>query len=388
MLPTNEVPQDTARRVLMLIPHYLPGYRAGGPVRSIEGVVDQLGDEFNFYIMCKDRDLGDTHPYVNLPQKTWVKVGRARVCYAADGEFPLLTLFKVIRDVRPHVIYLNSLYSVGYSILPLLARRVILSSLAIVLAPRGGLCPGAIGLKSKKKKLFIAAAKMIRLFKGVLWQASSDEEARDIRRQMGNVSIAIAANLVATPPVAVRPSIPKYPGSAKLVFLSRISPKKNLLGALELLRHIEGDISLTIAGPIEDHRYWSKCEAQIRTLPKNISVETVGPVPFQETRDLLAVHHLLLFPTFSENYGHVIAEALSVGTPVLTSDQTPWRNLQSYGAGWDFPLSEAVLMQRALQSLVDLDEEGFRLLAEAAIRLATERINDTSSVAANRRLFA
>jgi len=44
-------------------------------------------------------------------------------------------------------------------------------------------------------------------------------------------------------------------------------------------------------------------------------------------------------PTFAENYGHAIAESLSMGTPVLISDNTPWRKLGEKGLGWDINLS-------------------------------------------------
>ena len=52
----------------------------------------------------------------------------------------------------------------------------------------------------------------------------------------------------------------------------------------------------------------------------------------------LAKNDLFFFPAHGENYGHVIAEAMAAGCPVLISDQTAWRNLEEKGAGWDLPL--------------------------------------------------
>lgn len=371
----------------MLIPQYLPGFRAGGPARSIAGLVDHLGHEIEIYILCRDRDLGDTGPYENVPIESWTELGKSKVYYVAGDKLPLLAIGRAVRRLKPHVLYLNSIYSLDYCILPLLVRRIVAHQPAVVLAPRGSLCPGAMGLKTAKKKIFIALAKLIRLFDGVTWQASSDEEARDIRREMGSVSIMVAPNLVAKRWAKKRELVAKQSGSAQLLFLSRISPKKNLLGALKLLEFIKGCVSLTIAGPIEDRNYWGRCKNQIAKLPANVSVDAVGPVPFPEASAIFARHHLLLFPTLSENYGHVIAEALSTGTPVLISDQTPWRNLQRDNAGWDIDLGNTGAMQRALQSFIDLDDEGFRLMSNSARLLAEKQINDAASIAANRELF-
>jgi glycosyltransferase involved in cell wall biosynthesis len=124
------------------------------------------------------------------------------------------------------------------------------------------------------------------------------------------------------------------------VFISRISPKKNLLFALRMLQSVLGDISFDIYGPIEDARYWNRCEKAIGTLPPNVRVKYMGMVEHEKVGEVFAEHDLFLFPTLGENYGHVICEALSAGCPVLISDQTPWRHLQEEGAGWDIPLAE------------------------------------------------
>ena len=62
----------------------------------------------------------------------------------------------------------------------------------------------------------------------------------------------------------------------------------------------------------------------VEQLPKNISVSVHDQVPHERVRSVFAEHDLFAFPSLGENFGHVILESLSAGTPVLLSDQTPW----------------------------------------------------------------
>ena len=71
------------RVILCFVGHYLPGYRSGGPIRSISNLVENLGDEFKIHIICSDRDLSDKEPYANINTNTWKTVGKAKVFYVS-----------------------------------------------------------------------------------------------------------------------------------------------------------------------------------------------------------------------------------------------------------------------------------------------------------------
>ena len=75
----------------------------------------------------------------------------------------------------------------------------------------------------------------------------------------------------------------------------------------------------------------------------------------------MAANDLFFLPTRGENFGHVIAEALSVGTPVLISDQTPWRKLAAVGLGHDLPLAVPVIGSGLRVAVVKSDSHGFSL---------------------------
>ena len=113
-------------------------------------------------------------------------------------------------------------------------------------------------------------------------------------------------------------------GSLRVLFVSRIVPKKNLLGALEILRSVTVDVYFSIYGPIEDENYWEKCCEAMKTLPANINCEYLGHATPVNIKGMYLDHDLMLFPTLGENYGHVIVEAICHGLPIIISDKTPW----------------------------------------------------------------
>jgi hypothetical protein len=62
--------------ILTFVRYYLPGFRSGGPVRSVSNLVQVLGDDYDFRIVCYDHDKGV--PYTNIAPRQWSRVGRRR----------------------------------------------------------------------------------------------------------------------------------------------------------------------------------------------------------------------------------------------------------------------------------------------------------------------
>ena len=94
-------------RILTVVPNYLPGYEAGGPIRTIANMVEWFGDEFTFLIITADRDLGDTQPYTDIRVNEWQRVGKAQVCYLSPprplfGQDAHQRPSGVCRAGRPH----------------------------------------------------------------------------------------------------------------------------------------------------------------------------------------------------------------------------------------------------------------------------------------------
>ena len=154
-----------------------------------------------------------------------------------------------------------------------------------------------------------------------------------------------------------------------------------------MLKGVSGDVSFDLYGPAEDAEYWDECQGLIAALPPNIRVRYEGAIQHERVGQVFAEHDLFLFPTLGENYGHVICEALASGCPVLISDETPWRNLEAEGVGWDIPLGETERFRSVLQQCVDGDGEWFAALSKRAMEYAAKHASAPATIDANRKLF-
>jgi glycosyltransferase involved in cell wall biosynthesis len=397
------------RRVLVFVGAYLPGFKAGGPIQSIANMVAALGDEYEFLIITRDRDLDAAAPYEGIRAEEWTPVGKARVLYVPPGLWSWWRVVQCIRAARQEVLYLNSFLARGFSMLPAILWRLgLLGRCCLILAPKGEFSAGALKLKSFRKRAYIGLAKALGVYDQVVWHASSSYEAEDIRRTMGaSVATAVSRRLRAErgsraqgPKIVTAVDLAGVPdgngdaaarrkrsGELDLVFLSRIARMKNLDGALSMLRDLAGRVRLNIYGPAEDTVYWGECQALVESLPGNVSVREHGCVPHQEVGRVLAQHDVLFLPTRGEAFGHVITEALLAGRPVLISDQTPWRDLESRGAGWDIPLDRPDRFRCALQECIDMDADRYAQLCTGAARFAREQLNSERVLQDNRALL-
>ncbi len=340
-LPTNPQPKRT---ILVLLTLYLPGYRAGGPIRTIANLVEHLGDEFDFRILTTDRDIGDTKPYQGIISGSWNPVGKAMVYYLSPAEQTLGRFRHFIRETEHDVLYLNSFFDPLFALFPLVLRR--LGQIPVnptVIAPRGQFAPAALALKSWKKRPYLALVRLTSLLQNVTCQASSSFEAEDIRRSLHihTARIVLAPNLPAPlqadnlPPLRADRSVP-----FSVVFLSRVSPMKNLDFALRALSLVTSPISFEIYGCVDDAEYWKACQRMMANAPSTLRVRYHGAVPHEKVLETLARHDLFLLPTRGENYGHAIHEALLAGLPTVVSDRTPWRSLDEEAVGSVLPLTD------------------------------------------------
>lgn len=356
-------------KILIFIDWYLPAYKAGGPVKSVSNLVDALKMDFDFDIITSDRDFGDKFPFPNVKMDQWVDTSYGtRVFYISEKK-SFLFYKKLISENDYKFIYLNSLYSIKFSFIPLIAARI--CNKKVILAPRGMLGKGALGIKRVKKQFFISLYKFLLLDKYVKWQATSLEEFREIENIFDNTDISIVQNI---PSNVVIPHQPKSKrnGELRLCFISRISEKKNLLFALEKLKDLdktleEGkSIVFDIYGPLEDETYWEKCKSIMDNSKwKQTNVSYAGVLKPDEIASVFSKYHFLFLPTKNENFGHIIYESFYSGTPVIISDQTPWRNLKEKNVGFDFDLNNESELLSMLQYYLEMSQERFSEMESA-----------------------
>jgi glycosyltransferase involved in cell wall biosynthesis len=201
---------------------------------------------------------------------------------------------------------------------------------------------------------------------------------------------AIVAPDLPTPweQLAVVAHRPKSAGSLRATFISRIARKKNLLGAIDLLRGISGDVVFDVYGPAEDPQYLRECQAAMTTLPPNVRARYAGALEYDEIAPAFARYDVFLFPTLGENFGHVLIESLAAGCPVAVSDRTPFRDLEARKAGWVVPLEEPDRYRRVLESCAAMEADEHARMSNAAREYARRVIEDPTPIEQNRRLFA
>ncbi|MEW6738682.1 MAG: glycosyltransferase family 4 protein [Nitrospirota bacterium] len=361
---------DEKIKILVFVDYYLPGYKSGGPIRSIFNIVERLGDEFIFKIITRAHDYGDLTPYPHIEVDSWQPCGKAEVIYLSPEKITFKNLRLIILDTEHDIAYLNSFFSPAFTFKPLLLRLInLIPQKPFIVAPRGEFSRGALSIKRFKKKIYLYCTKLIGLYNKVFWHATSIYEEADIRQSFNPHITIITANDMPAP-IHIRRGYRKMHekkvGFLKIAFLSRIARMKNLDSALRILKNIKGNIQFNIYGIKEDDDYWKECESIIRKLPENIRVEYHGCVEHDNVASVFEQHDILFLPSMGENFGHVILEAMLAGCPVLISDKTPWRDLEAKHVGWDLPLDEPERFREILQLLIDMDKSSFETWTKTA----------------------
>src|SRR5262249_16096762 len=135
-----------------------------------------------------------------------------------------------------------------------------LAEIPLVLAPCGELSAGALGTKAAKKRVFLAFSKALGLYQNIIWKASTELEKREIRDFPGKDAEVLVAPALPSRTIFDEYDQAKKPrkenGAARMVFLSRLTRKKNLEWLLKLLSNgVRGELSIDVVGPIEDEPY-------------------------------------------------------------------------------------------------------------------------------------
>lgn len=219
-------------------------------------------------------------------------------------------------------------------------------SVPIVLAPRGMLEPWAMNHSKWKKKLAWALYQQRDLSRVTAFHATAHSEAESIRRLGFKQPIAVIPNGVQLPEVAggrwdmvdgesdLRSSNSDLPRQRTAFFLSRINPKKGLPMLLDAWKKLSPEgWRLVIAGN-DDSQHLPEVKAKIAALGLREQVKLVGPL-FGAAKELAYREaDLFVLPSYSENFGIVVAEALGYGLPVLTTTGCPWQELIEGDCGW------------------------------------------------------
>ena len=367
---SSGTPAKQRPRVLVMADWYAPGFRAGGPIRSVVNFAAQLDQTLDIFVLTTDRDLGMPEPYPGIRTNEWISNGGHQVCYLSPARLSWSSITGMIRQIRPDHIYLNSMFSRYMTIYPLMYRRFGGTGARILLAPRGMLMNSALAVKPLRKQIFLTLLRNAGIGKIIRFQATNDEEVRDVHRHFGQAAVVVRLGNLPAPVPAFQPPAEKLPGILRMVFIGRAHPIKQLDYLLKVLADVRQQVMLTVIMTREDDGYTGQCKQLAALLPSNISVEFREDVPHEEITDIIRSNHIFALPTRGENFGHSIYEALAAGRPVLVSDQTPWRGLAAKQAGWDLPLEDPSAFSQQIEEAASLNLKGLLDWCRGAWELA------------------
>lgn len=367
------------KNLVILTDYFEPAVNGGGPIQSIKGILSMFHEEMDIQIITRNRDIDSNDRFSQLKSNEWLQNTnhKGQVFYASN----FIYIIKALKKLKGenYTLYLNSFFSPLFSICILFIRFLkIISPQKVLLAPRGELKNASLNVKSAKKSFYLLINWLTFsvLYRRVCFHATSKEELKDIEKQFPLKQIKILPNLKYIPEQKYK-HVSKRKNKLSIVFISRIIHYKNLLESIKIIRYSKNreQISLDIYGPIEDIKYFDSCMELIQQYGLTENIKYKGTINSNQVYSVLSKYDLFLFPTAGENYGHVIAESFLAGTPVLISDQTPWKNLEKNSAGWSFPLDSLEVFTKVIDSLFCLDEESYKSYRIGALAYAKSQIN-------------
>jgi glycosyltransferase involved in cell wall biosynthesis len=239
-------------------------------------------------------------------------------------------------------------------------------SIPYIITPRGMLEPWIMAHNPWKKKIALFFYQRKAIQRAVHIHATAQMEANNIKGLGFNNPITIIPNGIDLSDIKGKKE--NY-GTRKMVFLSRIHPKKGIELLLETWRNSDTQgWTLEIAGNGETN-YIENLSQSAQDL-KN--VRFVGAQYGEAKWDFFPSADVMVLPSYSENFGIVVAEALAIGVPVITTKGTPWQDLETYHCGWWIELSVANL-EKTLVEAFHTSTENLEIMGNQGRKLVAEK---------------
>ena len=240
----------------------------------------------------------------------------------------------------------------------------------VVISPHGALEPWALGHKWVKKRIAWWGYQRSILQHADLIVVNSAQELNHLRKLGLGGRIAVIPNGV-NPPTQANSEADRQ--EKVILFFSRIAPKKgipDLLNAWRELRAKNGYI-LRICG-FGETGYMREISSLIADMPNSADVELVPAAFGEEKWHVYNAASLYVLPSYSENFGITVVEAMISGLPVITTRATPWSELEVEKVGWVID-NDVEQLRMALQAAVQLDQRDLAQMGARARSYAKSR---------------
>ncbi len=356
-------------RILQIVPSLSLVY--GGPsqmVLGLSGALARAGAEVTIVTTDSNGDVGQAP--LDVPLGVPIDQDGYRVIYFRCSPFRRYKFsLELLNWVDRHaaefdIAHIHALFSPVSSFAARTCRR---NQLPYILRPLGTLDPADLRKKKQLKQLYAALLERPNLAGAAAVHFTSAQESR-ISERFGTQPPDLIAPLgVPVPPIgtldraAIRQELGVTDDRPILIFLSRIEPKKGLdllLPALEQLRSAGLDFQFVLAGANpQDPAYEQGIRQQFEASSIDDCTSIVGFVTGDHKRAMLQAADVFVLPSYYENFGIAVAEAMVAGLPVVISDQVHiWENVLAAEGGWVAPCDVAALTEQLHQALADPQE--------------------------------
>lgn len=305
----------------------------GGPSRSVPSLCDALAGSC-VHVELLSLEFGESSSPPILPADSRVNTsltlsGRGAFGRVLSARRLGRKLLALCRSRRVQIIHDTGVWLPSNHIAARTARYL---KVPFISSPRGILDRHCFEYHTLKKRLAWQIYQRRDLESAAVIHATAHSEATALRKLGLKNPIAVIPNGVSAP---VSPHAPPIsPNLRRALFLSRIHPKKGLTDLVRAWCALRPPCwTLTIAGPDEDN-HAQELRHLALTLGADGSIEFIGAVDDNAKWGLYRSADLFVLPSYSENFGIVIAEALGSGVPVITTRATPWQDLIEHRCGW------------------------------------------------------
>ena len=373
------------KKLLIMASLFWPQKNSGGPPVSIMNLVKSICKKYELYIISNNHELNDDKALVGVSEgKNSFEFGT--VYYLSRDRHSIKGVQEIIKQIKPDIIYQNSFFSYN-DLIPVLLYKKSHKNVKVIITPRGEFQENALKSGFQKKMAYLRLLKFSGLLKNTVWQFAAESECENWKRvsKLSGNSVYIIPNLTYGGIVDINRN--KLSGIANFCFVGRIHPHKNLLFALEVLSKIKGQVSFDIYGSCEDDTYYKECVDFCSTLPSNVDCSFKGSVDNEYIHNVIGSYHALFLPTKSEAYGQSLVEAMLTAVPVITSNNTPWNDMNDCMAGYALDLNEKDAFVQALQSIVDMEFEKYDALTNRVVQYISNKLHTEKSIREYEKMF-
>ena len=358
--------------------------RFGGPSRSVPALCEALAQRgHDVHLVSQRLDSACSNPLVPDPNlarttllpATWVNTGRYPLTLEYTRHLAALARSRGAELIHDHGLWLQS--NAGSS------RAALRLGIPYFSSPRGTLTKWALQQQRLRKQVAWMLYQHQALRRSRVLFATSADEAKDFRSAGLRQPIAIVPNGITVGPV--RRDARGAERVRTVLFLSRLHPKKGVTDLIEAWSQLRpSGWRLVIAGP-DEAGYRAVVERCIEQRGVAGSATLRGEVDEASKSAVYASADLFVLPTYSENFGLVVAEAMAHGLPVITTHGAPWGELCTHNAGWWIEPTIPALVA-ALRTATSMGDEQRRAMGERgraliAMRYSWEKVvADTASV--------